>query len=220
MFRFLSPIDTISSLALLVLAVFGLVQLSTALRHSLYLNRRHLIILRIDPRLVTDRIGDFLGSIRPPFTFEAAVHYLGREVNYYVVLPRKRARELMAREGINEVDDYDLFHHGGEHLGAYLKGGEVCPAIDVGKIDLSKVNEIGEGVAIQMVFGRRRGRKLMANFRILVSAPSNYQAKEILAAIKPSFPGFNLIESRSDDFISRVNFREYDAKQSTCWEPV
>ena len=220
MFKFLSPVDTVSSLALLVLAIFGLIELAVALKHSYYSSRRHLIILRVNPQLVVGKIGDFVRSIKPPFTFEVAIHYLGTEVNYYVILPRKRVRELVAREGISEADDYNLFHHGGEHQGAYLKGGEACPAVDVDKIDFSKVNEIGEGVVIQMIFGRKRGRKLLANFRILVSAPSSYQAKEILAAIKPSFPGLNLIESRGDDFINRVNFREYDAKQSTCWDPA
>ena len=220
MFKFLSPVDTISSLALLVLAVFGLIELAIVFKHNHYLNRKHLIVLRVDPQMVVGKIGDFMKSIKPPFTFEVAVHHLGKEIYYYVILPRKRAGELVAREGISEVDDYNPFHHGGEHLGAYLRGGDACPIVDVGKIDFSKVNEIGEGVVVQMIFGRKRGRKLSVNFRILVSAPSNYQAKEILAAIKPSFPGFNLIESRGDNFINQVNFREFDEKQSTCWAPV
>jgi len=216
MFEFLSPVDTISSLALLVLALFGLVELAVALKHSYYSSKKHLVILRVSPQLVAGRVWDFINSITPPFTFEIAIHHLGKEVNYYVILPRKRAGELTLREGMSETDDYNLFHHGGEHLGAYLKGGEACPIVDVEKIDFSKVNEVGEGVVIQMIFGRKWARELSANFRILVSAPSNYQAKEILSAIKPSFPGFNLIESRGDDFINRVNFREYDAKQSAC----
>jgi hypothetical protein len=220
MFRFLSPVDTISSLALLVLAIFGLVELAVAFKHNHYSNRKHLIILRVSPQIVVNKVGDFIKSIRPPFTFEMAVHHLGREVYYYVILPRKRAKELAVREGISEVDDYNLFHHGGEHLGAYLRGGDACPIVDVEKIDFSRVNEIGEGVVVQMVFGHKRGRKLSANFRILVSAPSNYQAKEILAAIKPSFAGSNLVESRGDDFINRVNFREFDKKQATCWGPT
>lgn len=220
MFNFLSPIDTISSLALLILALFGLVELAVALKYSSYLSRKHLVILQVSPQLVAGRVKDFVRSVRPPFTLEIAVHHLGREVNYYVILPQKRVAELTVRDGISEADNYHLFHHGGEHLGAYLRGDEACPAVDVEKIDFSKVNEIGEGAVIQMIFGRKRGRKLLANFRILVSAPSNYQAKEILAAIKPSLPGLSLVESGSDDFIHRVNFREYDAKQAACWDPA
>jgi hypothetical protein len=215
MFEFLSPVDTVSSLMLLGLAVFGLVEFAGSLGHRYYLNKKHLVILSVSPEVVAGKIKDFVRSIKPPFTFEIVIHHLGKEVNYYVVLPRKRANELTVRTGIKEVGDYGLFHHGGEHLGAYLKGGrDAWLNIDLEKIDFSRVNEIGEGVVIQMVLGKKRGRRPAVNLRLLISAPSSYQAKEILAAIKPSFAGFSLIESCGDDFISRVNFREFSEKET------
>ena len=216
MFQFLSPIDVVSSIALLVLALFGLVELILAAKHYYYLNTKHLSILHVDSAVVGDKPESFIKSIKPPFTFEIAIHHLGKDVHYYLVVPRKRAASLVAYNGIAEVEDYGLFHHGGEHLGAYLKEGE-WPGLDLGKIDFSRVNEIGEGVAVQIIFGRRRGRRTPANFRILVSAPSSYQAKEILAAIKSSLPGLNWIESLGDEFISQVNFREFSKKEAVYW---
>lgn len=215
--EFLSPIDAISSIALLVLAAFGLFKLIITLQHRGYIRKRHFSILKVDSKVSGGKITEFIKTLKPPFAFEAAIHQLGKDVHYYLVVPKVRAKNLTALEGVEEVEDYNLFHHGGEHLGVYLKGGSSWPSIELEKIDFSKVNEVGEGVAIQMVFGRRRGKSDQVNFRILVSAPSSYQAKEIMAAIKPAFQNFSFVESRGDEFLSKVNFREFDDKESMAW---
>ncbi|PIR97878.1 MAG: hypothetical protein COT89_02290 [Candidatus Colwellbacteria bacterium CG10_big_fil_rev_8_21_14_0_10_42_22] len=217
MFDFLSPIDALSSVTLLFLAVFGLIELLIILRHRYYLEKKHLAILRLDPQIQEGKIGEFIKSIRPPFIFEVAVHQLGKEIHYYLILPRKRVKHFKNLSQIKRVEDYHLFHHGGEHLGAYLKGDDKWPDIDFKKIDFSKVNEVGEGVAIQLVFGRRRMKKTAVNFRILISAPSSYQAKEILSAIKPAFSNLSLIESKSEEFLRKANFREFNEKEAMYW---
>ncbi|MBU2101538.1 hypothetical protein KKH05_02365 [Patescibacteria group bacterium] len=217
MLDFLSPIDAISSITLLVLAIFGAVELVIIFHHRNYFKKNHLVIFKVDPKISDGKIGDFIKSIKPPFTFEIAIHHLGKEVHYYVALPKNRAKILAGFEEVKEVEDYHLFNHGGEHVGAYFKEGGDWSDIDLAKVDFSKVNEVGEGVAIQMVFGRRRRKGTAVNLRILASAPSSYQAKEILASIKPAFSSFGLIESRGEDFLNEVNFREFNKKELMYW---
>ncbi|KKW09625.1 MAG: hypothetical protein UY47_C0008G0001, partial [Parcubacteria group bacterium GW2011_GWB1_49_7] len=146
MFGFDSPIYTVSALALLALAVFGLYEIFSLLRHRNFLEHKDFMVLSLDQTKLGMSVRDFIQSIRPPFTFEIAVHQIGKRVNYYLVMPRKRAQSLVGLGGISEAQDYALFHPGGEHVGLYLKGDSQWPKVDLSKIDFSKVNEVGEGV--------------------------------------------------------------------------
>src|SRR4030042_1485871 len=192
----LTLVEKISSFTLLALAVYGSFNLIFWLKRRGFWLRGRLAILRLQPESLGMRVGDFIKSLKPPFTFEVAVHHLGKDTNYYLVVSKHRARGLLNQKGIEEVEDYHIFHHGGEHLGVYLKGSSRWPDINFGDIDFSKVNEVGEGAVVQFVFGRRGRRRTSVNARIVVSAPSNFQAREIISAIKPIFSGFDLGESK------------------------
>jgi hypothetical protein len=102
-------------------------------------------------------------------------------------------------------------------MGAYLKDADAWPRVNLEKVDFSKVNEVGEGVVIQYIFGKRGFKQDKVNLRIAVSAPSGYQSKEIFEAIKPSFVGYTLAESDSTEFLRQVNLREFSEKEAMSW---
>lgn len=174
---------------------------------------RSLKILKINQPSILGKHFEFFQTIEPPFTLEIAVHHIGKKVNYYLLVPK---RSKIHNPALEEVKEYSLYHHGGHHLSAYLRGPKEVSwsKLDLKKFDFSKVNEIGEGVVIQLLVSKRRRRKSTANLRVLISAPSAYQAKEILAALEPAFPDFKMIEAVSRDFIHKVNTREFSDKEA------
>ena len=155
-----------------------------------------------------------LGVIAPPFAFEVAVDQIGKVPKLYLVVPASKAKKVSRELGAKEVGDYDLYNPGGVHLGAYLKGSGSISDVEIDKIDFTEVNEIGEGAVVQFVFNKKSRGILEANVRVLISAPSQYQAKEILARIKSSIPAFKLIEVKSADFMQYVDSRLFNSKES------
>src|SRR3989344_2025681 len=111
-----------------------------------------------------------LAGLKSPFLLEAAVHHIGEEIHFYVSVP-KESIEFVSRqiEGlwkesqIELVDDYNIFNPVGVNSGVYLKqslsyalpirtyaeaGVDTFAPILSG---LSKINEVGEGAAIQII---------------------------------------------------------------------
>lgn len=112
-----------------------------------------------------------LSALKSPFTFEVAVPHVGEEIHFYVSIPKK-SRETTAKQiqgiwagaSVAEVgDDYSIFNSHGAAAGAYLAlrepyslpirtyseiGADTFAAI-LGSF--AKVNEIGEGAALQVV---------------------------------------------------------------------
>ncbi|MEK7114514.1 MAG: DUF87 domain-containing protein, partial [Patescibacteria group bacterium] len=113
-----------------------------------------------------------LAGLKSPFIFEAAVHHIGEEIHFYCAVPRESI-EFVSRqiEGLWEeasvelIDDYNIFNSaaGAATSGIYLKQ-KLSYALPIrayveANIDtfapilsgLSKINEIGEGAAIQLL---------------------------------------------------------------------
>ena len=113
-----------------------------------------------------------LAGLKSPFVFEAAVHHIGEEIHFYCAVPRESI-EFVSRqiEGLWEeasvelIDDYNIFNSaaGAATSGIYLKQ-KLSYALPIrayieASIDtfapilsgLSKINEIGEGAAIQLL---------------------------------------------------------------------
>ncbi len=217
MILFDNPIYDLSAGTLLVLVVLGVYKVAVILKHKTFLDRKDLSILKIDPNEIGVNIDVFVRAVKPPFTFEVAIQHLGKERAYYLIVPKRKARNLLSTKGLTEVKDYHLFHSGGEHLGAYFKEGSTWPQVSLEKINYSRVNEVGEGAVVQFIFGRRRRGKTVTNLRIVASAPSVFQAREVMNSLKGSFGEYNSVDSSGEEFVHMVNAREFDPGEQMLW---
>ncbi len=119
---------------------------------------------------LSSQLFGILAGLKFPFVFETAVHHIGEEIHFYVAVP-KESVEFVSRqiEGLWEnaqiepADDYNIFNPSGVFAGIYLKQ-KLSYALPIrsyaeANIDtfapilsgLSKINEVGEGAAIQIL---------------------------------------------------------------------
>jgi len=111
-----------------------------------------------------------LSGLKSPFALEAAVHQIGEEIHFYVAVPKESVQFASRQiEGLWEeakvelVEDYNIFNSAGINEGIYLKQ-KLSYALPVrtyseANLDtfgpvlsgLSKINEVGEGAAIQIL---------------------------------------------------------------------
>lgn len=111
-----------------------------------------------------------LSGLKSPFGLETAVHHIGEEINFYVSV-QKESIEFLSRqiEGlwkeakVELIDDYNIFNPTGISEGIYLKQkfSSVLPLTTYVEANLdtfapilsglSKISEIGEGAAIQIL---------------------------------------------------------------------
>lgn len=212
-----SPMYALSAGTLLALAAWGLYRIFTILKHKTFLDRKDFSVLKINPGEIGTSIDLLIKTIKPPFVFEAAVQHLGKEVTYYLIVSKHKAKTLMSVKGFNEAKDYHLFHSGGEHLGAYFKDGNMWPQVSLEKINFSKVNEIGEGAVAQLVLNKKKRGKAAVNFRIVASAPSVFQAREIMNDLKGCFGEYNSVDSSGEEFVHMLNAREFEPGEEMLW---
>jgi hypothetical protein len=172
-----------------------------------------------------NRLNETLKLLTPPFTLEIAIHQLGKDVNYYLIVPSFRLEEVKNKisGAVEVVDDYGIFYSGGGHIGLIAQKDNWLLSSFQGLVeglDFSKVNEIGEGVVIQLIFNKDEKDRLLTNFRIAISAPTPYQAQEILMSLKPSFGEFKLSEIKSAGFMAKVVSRQFDEKEAVVWKEL
>jgi len=171
-----------------------------------------------------EKIRDFLEILIKAgcsFILEIAVHHLGKERNYYLVVDAKNRirflkimKEQLIQSELIESEDYYIFHHDGHFIAncAELNGGDDFIDFNWSQINFSKVNEVGEGALAQFLFNpisEKTSKKV--ELRLMASAPSLYQAKEILYSITDSFSGVGvkLISPKNLQLlIHKINFRE------------
>jgi len=72
----------------------------------------------------------------------------------------------------------------------------------------------GSPQLFSLFFAKPGGGKLETNVRLLVSAPSTFQAKEILSRIKSSLGKFEFVEVNNIEFMTRINLRKFEPKES------
>jgi hypothetical protein len=212
-------------LALGVLVALGLFYVAVFLRRLLGRNKvahQQFRIFELKEGAAT--LKNVIKFITLPFALEVTVHQLGRDVHTYIALPANRAGQLMHRAECREVSDYNVYHPGGVHLGVSLTAkNELSNRVDIFRqlladIDFSKVNEIGEGVVFQLMFRRKIGEgSWNGNIRVLVSAPTPYQAREILSALKKELSDYRWIEEKSRNFFEAVTYREFDKSKEIGW---
>lgn len=112
-----------------------------------------------------------LSAIRKPFIFEVAVPHVGEEIHFYLAVPKtygetaaKQVQGLWNGASVEAVPgDYNVFNSQGTTAAAYLLAKEnyampIRTYVEIGADSFSsilagftKVNEVGEGAALQLV---------------------------------------------------------------------
>ncbi len=72
----------------------------------------------------------------------------------------------------------------------------------------------------QFVFGKKKRGKRAVNLRIVASAPSVFQAREIMNTLKGSFAEYNSVDSSGEEFVHMINGREFDFGEQMLWGAV
>ncbi len=118
-----------------------------------------------------ERLLSNLGSLKSPVVFEMAVPHVGEEIHFYLAVPKAMAEVAMKQiQGIwngasleSTLDDYNIFNANGVTAAAYLSSKDdfSLPIRTYEELEddpmssvlggLAKVNEIGEGAAIQVI---------------------------------------------------------------------
>ena len=118
-----------------------------------------------------ERLLSNLGSLKSPVVFEMAVPHVGEEIHFYLAVPKAMAEVAMKQiQGIwngasleSTLDDYNIFNANGVTAAAYLSNKDdfSLPIRTYEEFQddpmssvlggLAKVNEIGEGAAIQVI---------------------------------------------------------------------
>ncbi len=118
----------------------------------------------------TEQLITALASFKKPFIFEIAVPYIGEEIHFYVTVPGsmsdafiKQIQSLWEHADVSPAEDYNIFNYQGTVLGAWIKQKEFFgfPIKTYAESEsdsftpilggLSKIQEIGEGGAIQYI---------------------------------------------------------------------
>ena len=112
-----------------------------------------------------------LSALRKPFTFEIAVPHVGEEIHFYLAVPKlasetaaKQVQGLWSGASVELAgDDFNIFNANGATAAAYLtqKENYALPIKTYAELGIdsfesivgafAKINEIGEGAALQMV---------------------------------------------------------------------
>ncbi|MEY4731350.1 MAG: hypothetical protein RL681_296 [Candidatus Parcubacteria bacterium] len=119
---------------------------------------------------ITEQLIANLASLKAPFTFEVVVPHIGEEIHFFLAVPKalseiaiKQVQSLWNGAAIEPVgDDYNIFNSAGASAAAYveLKSSYALPIRTYAEIGadtfssiigaFAKINEIGEGAALQI----------------------------------------------------------------------
>ncbi|MCL5017515.1 MAG: type IV secretion system DNA-binding domain-containing protein [Patescibacteria group bacterium] len=259
---------------------------------------------------LSGQLVSILVNLKVPFSFESAVNYIGEEIFFYVAVPgdsmqfvMRQIQGLWPDAQVEEVDDYNIFNNAGFSTGVYFKQKQnsVLPIRTFEEAqtdtflpilsDLSKIESLGEGVALQVLikpgpkqfkknalrvieklkkgkkfedaikvesvaitmkdidraFNPQKNKKesteplivdeeavkviekklskpiFSVNVRLIVSAPSQFRAEEMLSGLVGSFDQFSAPlrnelkpnkPRNQSDFIFKYIFREFDDGQA------
>ncbi len=133
---------------------------------------------------LTEQLLSGLASLKKPFVLELAVPHIGEEIHFYLAVPRllsevaiKQIQGLWASASVEPAsDDYNIFNIQGAAAGAYLLQAEnyALPIRTYQEIGadtfsaiagaFSKINEIGEGAALQIVARPSKSKSEVQNY--------------------------------------------------------
>jgi hypothetical protein len=140
----------------------------------------------------------------PYLGLEIAVRHVGQDIQFYMAVPRsiedifeKQLHGLYPEAQIEPTKDYSVFHPGGVALGAYLtqKNDSILPIKTYQKLEsdplseilagLSKINQTGEGAALQILFkpSHQDGQRAFAE-KVVRQMQQGYQLKDAVYRAK------------------------------------
>lgn len=180
---------------------------------------------------ISEQLFNALASFNEPFVFEVAVPHVGREISFYGAVPGKFADALVRQihslwpeATVEPVEDFNVFNYTGVALGGFVTQKErfVLPIRTYGEIDadtflpviggLSKIEEVGEGGAIQFVVKPARSRLKKEAQSVLKVLKKGWKLGDVLRsrdAIPLSEFGGAIsgtkIKEESDDVSKRVD---------------
>jgi hypothetical protein len=119
---------------------------------------------------LSSQLMGILANLKVPFALEAAVPYIGEQIEFYIAVPGettqfviKQIQGLWNDAQVEESDDYNIFNVQGETSGVYLKQA-LNPVLPLRVFEeagtdtflstlssLSQIESIGEGVAVQVM---------------------------------------------------------------------
>src|SRR3989344_3545956 len=133
---------------------------------------------------LTEQLLSGLASLKKPFVLELAVPHIGEEIRFYLAVPRvlseiaiKQIQGLWTSASVAPAaDDYNIFNVHGAAAGAYLLQTEhyALPIRTYQEIGadtfsgiagaFSKINEIGEGAALQIIARPSKSKSEVQNY--------------------------------------------------------
>ncbi len=145
-------------------------------------------------------------GLKSPFVLETAVHHIGEEINFYIGVPKdllsavsRQIEGLFKDAQVEQINDYNIFVQSGESVGIYLKQkfSYALPlrTYNEANVDtfspilsgLSKINEISEGGAIQIIAKPAPGISKKNILGMLLRLKKGEKAEEIFKGSQISF---------------------------------
>ena len=147
-----------------------------------------------------------LVSLKSHFVLEAAVHNVGEEIHFYIGVPTKSVEAVIRQiQGlwkdaqVSYVDDYNIFNSSGESSGVFVRQ-KFSYALPVRTYiesntdtfapilsGLSKISEVGEGIAIQ-VLGNPAPESAKKNIlQMLESLKKGAKMEDLIKGLKINF---------------------------------
>ena len=147
-----------------------------------------------------------LSGLKSPFGFEAAVHHIGEEIHFYAAVPKesiefvnRQIEGLWENASVESIEDYNIFNSAGVSTGVYLKQ-KTSYSLPIrtyveAEIDtfapilsgLSKISEVGEGVAIQVLIKPAPKSAKKSILQIIENLKKGKKMEEALGAMTIKF---------------------------------
>lgn len=169
-----------------------------------------------------------LSSFRKPFTLEAAVPHVGEEIYFYAAAPRllgetlvRQVHALWSGADVERVSDYTIFNPHGVYRGAFLKQRDkfLLPIRTYKDVEgdpfssvvgaLAKMQEIGEGAAVQIV-ARPAPRSLRT--KIMSALRRLRKGEELKKVLRSSFSFESIVDTVSVKNLEKEKEKELRAK--------
>lgn len=117
-----------------------------------------------------EQLATSLASFKKPIVFEVAVPHIGEEIHFYASVPlasgeafTKQVRSVWTDADVRQAEDYNIFNYAGSSMAALVRERDFfgVPIRSYAESEsdpfatilsgLSKINEVGEGAALQVI---------------------------------------------------------------------